>query len=153
MTFKRPTGAGLATLAILAGVCALALVEPALAQATTDAAKEAAPAAATGAAWVNRQVDFLPSWSGNTDPADNFSEALDGELARAARQGTGTGLLAVDIDHFKVLNDLHGHTIGDDSRRPWDELEDPHSHLSKLFDQEHDQMVVQELLPPASSDE
>jgi diguanylate cyclase (GGDEF)-like protein len=44
----------------------------------------------------------------------HFSEALDGELARAARQGTGTGLLAVDIDHFKVLNDLHGHTIGDE---------------------------------------
>ena len=44
----------------------------------------------------------------------HFSEALDAELARAARQGTGTGLLAVDIDHFKVLNDLHGHTIGDE---------------------------------------
>ena len=44
----------------------------------------------------------------------HFSEALESELARAARQGTGTGLLAVDIDHFKVLNDLHGHAIGDE---------------------------------------
>ena len=44
----------------------------------------------------------------------HFSEALESELARADRQGTGTGLLAVDIDHFKVLNDLHGHAVGDE---------------------------------------
>ena len=44
----------------------------------------------------------------------HFSEALESELARAGRQGTGTGLLAVDIDHFKVLNDLHGHAVGDE---------------------------------------
>ena len=45
MTFKRPTGAGLLALAIIAGLCTVALVEPALAQAATDAAKDAAPAA------------------------------------------------------------------------------------------------------------
>ncbi|MDX6376003.1 MAG: hypothetical protein QOE98_306 [Gaiellaceae bacterium] len=44
----------------------------------------------------------------------HFSEALESELARAGRQGTGTGLLAIDIDHFKVLNDLHGHAVGDE---------------------------------------
>lgn len=33
-----------------------------------------------------------------------------------------------------------------DSRSPWDELEDPHSHLSLMFDQEHDRMVYNELL-------
>ncbi|MFO0965828.1 MAG: sigma-70 family RNA polymerase sigma factor [Gemmataceae bacterium] len=33
-----------------------------------------------------------------------------------------------------------------EGKQPWDELEDPHSHLSQVFDQEHDQMIVQELL-------
>ena len=45
MTFKRPYGAGLAALAILAGLCAIGFAEPAFAQAA-DAAKDAAPAAA-----------------------------------------------------------------------------------------------------------
>lgn len=35
---------------------------------------------------------------------------------------------------------------GEGSRSPWDELEDPHSHLSQMFDQEHDRMVYQEIL-------
>jgi len=45
MTFKRPNRAGLAALAILAGLCAIGLADAALAQ-TADAAKDAAPAAA-----------------------------------------------------------------------------------------------------------
>ena len=45
MTFKRPTGAGFLALAIIAGLCTVAIVEPALAQAAADAAKDAAPAA------------------------------------------------------------------------------------------------------------
>src|ERR1700743_2285362 len=49
MTFKRPTSAGLVALAIIAGLCTVAFIEPALAQAA-DAAKDAAPAAAPAAA-------------------------------------------------------------------------------------------------------
>ena len=45
MTFKRPNSAGLAALAILAGLCAIGFADAALAQ-TADAAKDAAPAAA-----------------------------------------------------------------------------------------------------------
>ena len=45
MTFKRPNSAGLAALAILAGLCAIGFADPAFAQAA-DAAKDAAPAAA-----------------------------------------------------------------------------------------------------------
>jgi diguanylate cyclase (GGDEF)-like protein len=40
-------------------------------------------------------------------------EALERELARARRHGGGVGLLLVDIDYFKVLNDAHGHAAGD----------------------------------------
>jgi diguanylate cyclase (GGDEF)-like protein len=40
-------------------------------------------------------------------------EAIEHELARGARDGRGIGLLMVDIDHFKRINDAHGHSVGD----------------------------------------
>jgi Amt family ammonium transporter len=49
MTFKRPNSAGLAALAILAGLCVLGVADAALAQ-TAPAAADAAPAAAPAAA-------------------------------------------------------------------------------------------------------
>ncbi|MBN1243240.1 MAG: diguanylate cyclase [Spirochaetales bacterium] len=41
-----------------------------------------------------------------------FDEAAR-ELARASRSGTPTGLVMVDLDHFKVMNDARGHQAGD----------------------------------------
>ena len=39
--------------------------------------------------------------------------ALERELARATRQNTPLNLLMLDIDHFKQVNDHHGHLVGD----------------------------------------
>jgi diguanylate cyclase (GGDEF)-like protein len=42
-----------------------------------------------------------------------FDIALSGHLENLARYGWRFGLLIVDIDHFKSVNDGHGHAFGD----------------------------------------
>jgi len=42
-----------------------------------------------------------------------FQERLGVELARARRHGTEVSLVALDIDHFKPINDRCGHGVGD----------------------------------------
>lgn len=42
-----------------------------------------------------------------------LEETLQRELARAFRSGRPLGIVMIDIDHFKDLNDKHGHMAGD----------------------------------------
>ncbi len=42
-----------------------------------------------------------------------FQQALRGELQRAAAKHESVALVALDIDDFKAVNDMHGHPFGD----------------------------------------
>jgi two-component system, cell cycle response regulator len=42
-----------------------------------------------------------------------FDQRLRAELARAQRHERSTALVVLDLDHFKRINDKHGHTAGD----------------------------------------
>ena len=58
-----------------------------------------------------------------TDPktgllnATAWQREADAEVTRARRTGVPLSLLLVDVDHFKQVNDSHGHLIGDDVLR------------------------------------
>jgi len=43
----------------------------------------------------------------------HFDERLLSEIAFAARHDASTALILMDIDHFKKVNDTHGHAAGD----------------------------------------
>lgn len=43
-----------------------------------------------------------------------FLRRLEGELARSERFSWPITMLVIDLDHFKKLNDVHGHAVGDD---------------------------------------
>jgi ATP-binding cassette ChvD family protein len=49
--------------------------------------------------------------------AATWQREADAEIARALRRGEPVALLLADVDHFKEINDTHGHLIGDDMLR------------------------------------
>jgi diguanylate cyclase (GGDEF)-like protein len=68
--------------------------------------------------WMQALVDSLcdlSSRDGLTGLANrrNFENAIARETDRVARSGEPALLLMLDIDHFKRINDLHGHVAGD----------------------------------------
>jgi diguanylate cyclase (GGDEF)-like protein len=68
--------------------------------------------------WMQALIDSLcdlSSRDGLTGLANrrNFENAIARETDRVARSGEPALLLMLDIDHFKRVNDLHGHVAGD----------------------------------------
>jgi diguanylate cyclase (GGDEF)-like protein/PAS domain S-box-containing protein len=64
---------------------------------------------------VNAELSALASTDALTGLPNRrqFDATLQKEWYRARRDGTPMGLLMIDIDHFKSLNDLFGHQVGD----------------------------------------
>ena len=65
------------------------------------------------------QIQRLAATDGLTAIANRrtFEATLERELARAQRHSEPVSLVLLDIDHFKVLNDTHGHVAGDEVLR------------------------------------
>lgn len=47
----------------------------------------------------------------------HFDQVLAEEWRRLKRSQQGAAILMIDIDHFKMLNDRHGHLVGDETLR------------------------------------
>ena len=70
-------------------------------------------------AWLLEQVTRSAATDGLTGIANRrtFDVAISRELARAGRASEPVSLLMLDVDHFKKLNDIHGHQTGDELLR------------------------------------
>ena len=63
----------------------------------------------------NRILDHLANLDGLTGVYNHryFQNTLDQEISRATRTEGSLSLMLIDIDHFKMFNDTHGHQTGD----------------------------------------
>lgn len=64
---------------------------------------------------ANQQLEIISRTDGLTGLSNrrHLDESLQDEVRRARRSGSGVGVLLLDVDHFKRVNDTHGHQIGD----------------------------------------
>ncbi len=67
-------------------------------------------------AWLLQQVQKMADTDALTGVSNRrtLEMVLEREVSRAARNGEQVTLVMVDIDHFKAINDTHGHQTGDE---------------------------------------
>ena len=63
----------------------------------------------------NRQLQVLATKDPLTGCVNrrSFFERLETDWSKARRYGHGLACIMVDLDHFKSINDTHGHSVGD----------------------------------------
>lgn len=67
----------------------------------------------------NRLLQARLQEQANRDPLTGLynrrylDDSLPREMARCLRQGDPLSLVLIDLDHFKAVNDHHGHSVGD----------------------------------------
>jgi len=64
---------------------------------------------------TNEKLEHMAATDPLTGAANRrrFIECVEAEIARAKRHGAPFSLLALDLDHFKAINDSYGHQTGD----------------------------------------
>lgn len=84
-------------------------------EAELNQAREAAETANRALQGANTELQHLATTDRLTGIWNRlyFDEAVDAEIERANRYGEPLSLLLFDIDHFKAINDTHGHLLGD----------------------------------------
>jgi diguanylate cyclase (GGDEF)-like protein len=70
-------------------------------------------------AWLLQKVQEMAQTDELTGLGNRraFQTALQQEVARATREGGEVTLIMLDLDHFKLLNDVYGHLVGDEVLR------------------------------------
>jgi diguanylate cyclase (GGDEF)-like protein len=70
-------------------------------------------------AWLLQKVQEMAQTDELTGLGNRraFQTALQHEVARATREGGEVTLIMLDLDHFKLLNDVYGHLVGDEVLR------------------------------------
>ncbi len=66
---------------------------------------------------VEAATDPLTSLPNRRAFDERFSELVKMQARGPIGEGRSLGLLLLDLDHFKVINDTHGHNVGDDVLR------------------------------------
>ncbi len=64
---------------------------------------------------LHARIEHLATRDGLTDLPNRrvFDELLNAEVNRARRDGLPFSVVVLDVDHFKAVNDTHGHQAGD----------------------------------------